>query len=177
LKNLNMVANVEPFNEFNAPRVSQLSLRSNQFNLRTIRYSDAEIKALAISKNHFTFAFSLGDKFGSNGLICVIILKQESNYELFIDSWFMSCRVLKRGVEDFVLTTILSFAAENGFTTIKGEYIPTSKNEIVKNHYKDLGFEQIENYWFLNTTGYTPKKNHIAIKQKYGAGTNVKTDQ
>ena len=69
-----MLSLIEPFNSFNTPRVAQLSQRSNQFNLRTIRYTDADVERLAVSERHFTFAFTLEDKFGDNGLICVVIL-------------------------------------------------------------------------------------------------------
>lgn len=164
LKDLNMLSVVESFNKFNIPRVAQLSQRSNQFNLRTVRYTDADIETLVSSEDFHTFSFTLEDKFGDNGLICVIILKKENNSTLFIDTWFMSCRVLKRGMEQFVLNIIANFAKENGVTILKGEYIPTAKNEMVKDHYKNLGFEESGNYWTLNTTDYINKKCFINKK-------------
>lgn len=165
LKNLEMKSVISPFNNFNTPRVSQLSQRSNQFNLRTIRYSEADIEKLSTSENHATFAFTLEDKYGDNGLICAIILDKEDESTLFIDTWFMSCRVLKRGMENFVLNTIVIFAQENGFKTIKGEYIETRKNELVKDHYSDLGFEKNNNIFTLNVEDYKEKKNYIRIKE------------
>ena len=164
LKDLNMLSIVEPFNKFNTPRVAQLSQRSNQFNLRTVRYTDADIEALATAEDFHTFSFTLEDKFGDNGLICVIILKKENDTTLFIDTWFMSCRVLKRGMENFVLNTITNFAKDKGFNFIKGEYIPTAKNEMVKEHYKNLGFEETSNFWTLNATDYINKKCFINKK-------------
>jgi FkbH-like protein len=164
LKDLNMLSLVEPFNKFNTPRVAQLSQRSNQFNLRTIRYTDADIQMLSTSNDYFTFSFTLEDKFGDNGLIGVIILKKESNSTLFIDTWLMSCRVLKRGMEQFVLNTISNFGKENGYTLLKGEYIPSAKNEIVKDHYKNLGFKMSENCWILDITNYKNKKCFINKK-------------
>ncbi len=154
LKSLNMISYIEAFNDFNKPRVAQLSQRSNQFNLRTVRYSEADIKLIAGSENHFNFAFTLEDKFGENGLICVVILKKEDNITLFIDTWFMSCRVLKRGMEDFVLNVIADFAKEKGFRTLKGEYIPTMKNEMVIDHYKNLCFEDAGSFWILDLVYY-----------------------
>ena len=77
----------------------------------------------------------------------------------------MSCRVLKRGMENFVLNTIVQFAKQNGFTILKGEYIPSSKNEMVKDHYKNLGFTMANEYWVIDTTTYTDKKNFIHIKK------------
>jgi len=170
LRSLNMLSKVEPFNEFNAPRVAQLSQRSNQFNLRTVRYTHAEITKLSTSKEHltftFTFTFTLEDKFGNNGLVCVVILKKENDQTLFIDSWFMSCRVLKRGMEGFVLNTIVNSAIKSNFTTIKGEYIPTLKNEIVKDHYPNLGFQKQGKYWVLHLADYPLKDSFITKKDR-----------
>ncbi|MDN3675783.1 HAD-IIIC family phosphatase [Flavobacterium paronense] len=159
LKSLNMVSLVEPFNKFNNPRVAQLSQRSNQFNLRTIRYTDADIEKVCLSDQHFTFTFTLEDKYGDNGLICVIILKQEMEHTLFVDTWFMSCRVLKRTMENFVLNTLVNFGLEHNFTTLKGEYIPTPKNEMVANHYENLGFQKAAHFWELDLKNYSNKKN------------------
>jgi FkbH-like protein len=164
LKSLNMLSLIEPFNKFNTPRVAQLSQRSNQFNLTTIRYSETDINLLAASENYFTFAFTLEDKFGDNGLICVIILKEESDQTLLIESWFMSCRILKRSMENFVLNTITNFAREKGFKYLKGEYIPTAKNDMVKDHYKNLGFEKFEKFWILDALNYEDKKCLIVKK-------------
>jgi FkbH-like protein len=164
LKSLNMLSLVEPFNKFNTPRVAQLSQRSNQFNLRTVRYNEVDIELMSASDDFFTFAFSLADKFGDNGLICVIILKREDDKNLFIDTWFMSCRVLKRGMENFTLNTIVNFAKEKGYLSLKGEYIKTSKNEMVEEHYQKLGFDKRDGFWYLDITSYENKKCFISIK-------------
>ncbi|MNE99364.1 hypothetical protein D3C80_1980320 [compost metagenome] len=77
----------------------------------------------------------------------------------------MSCRVLKRGMENFVLNTVVDFAKENGFTTLRGEYLPTAKNEMVKDHYFNLGFEEQPNgNWDLNLNNYEKRKSFINIK-------------
>ena len=164
LQSLNMLSLVEPFNKFNTPRVAQLSQRSNQFNLRTVRYTDADIESLSTSQEYSTFAFTLEDKFGDYGMICVIILKKEDEKTLFIDTWFMSCRVLKRGMENFTLNVIASFAKEHGFTQLKGEFISTAKNAMVQDHYKNLGFTESGNYWTLDVINYENKKCFINKK-------------
>lgn len=164
LKNLKMVSKIESFNTFNTPRVAQLSQRSSQFNLRTIRYTNVDVERISNSKDYVTFSFTLEDKFGDNGLICVLILYKENNETLFIDTWLMSCRVLKRGMEDFVLNQIVAFAKTNGFTSLKGEYLPTSKNEMVRHHYQNLGFNKIEHYYNLQVKNYQDKKSHIKMK-------------
>lgn len=165
LKNLNMLSDIQPFNKFNTPRIAQLSQRSNQFNLRTIRYAEADIERISNSNNYFTFSFTLEDKFGDNGLICVIILQKKDDKTLFIDTWFMSCRVLKRGVENFVLNTIVAFAKEKGYTTIQGEYIPTDKNGMVKEHYPNLGFEKSQSFFSIDVEKYQEKSCYIKNKK------------
>lgn len=160
LKSLDMTSEVKPFDTFNVPRVSQLSQRSNQFNLRTVRYTEAEIEAISKSDKYISLTFGLKDKFGDNGLICVILLeKQDKN--LFIDTWFMSCRVLKRGMENFTLNTIVKKAKEQGFDKIIGEYIPTSKNGMVKDHYEKLGFTEYNGRWELDVKSYADRKCFI----------------
>ena len=164
LKSLQMVSVVEPFNKFNTPRVAQLSQRSNQFNLRTIRYAEADIERIASTEEMFSFAFTLKDKFGDNGMICVIILKKEDMDTLFIDTWLMSCRVLKRGMEHFVLNTLVQFANENQYRFLKGEYIPSAKNEMVRDHYLNLGFHPVADSWILDVSNYKEKVSYIQIK-------------
>ena len=164
LENLNMVSDIKPFNKFNTPRVAQLSQRSNQFNLRTVRYSEGDIERMATSEDYATFTFTLEDRFGDNGLICVVILHKENKETLFVDTWFMSCRVLKRGMENFVLNQLVEYAKENNFKTIKGEYIPTAKNAMVKDHYMDLGFQKEDSYFTMNVDDYKYKTNYVKIK-------------
>jgi len=144
LKSLNMVSVVSGFTKFNTPRVAQLSQRSNQFNLRTVRYTDADIEALANDPNVIDLSFTLEDKFGDNGLIAVIIMKPLDKETLFVDTWFMSCRVLKRGMENFTLNTMVEKAKAAGYKKIVGEYLPTPKNKMVENHYTGLGFTPVE---------------------------------
>ena len=166
LQSLNMQSVIAPFNKFNTPRVAQLSQRSNQFNLRTVRYTDNDIVLMISSNNFFTFTFTLEDKFGDNGLVCVVVLKLKTGNILFIESWFMSCRVLKRGMENFVLNKLIDFARQKNIKILESEYIPSSKNEIVEKHYFKLGFqEKSKNYWELNVKNYQTKECFINLKK------------
>jgi FkbH-like protein len=115
LASLELCSDVRSFNTFTVPRVAQLSQRSNQFNLRTIRYTPEDIAGIAASPNHLTLSFTLEDSFGDSGLISAIILEKRGQ-KLFIDTWIMSCRVLKRVMENFVLNSILQLASSQGFT-------------------------------------------------------------
>jgi FkbH-like protein len=168
LKNLSMGSLVEGFTPYTAPRIAQLSQRSNQFNLRTIRYDEADIHKITNDPDYHCFSFTLEDKYGDNGLICVVIMKAQDGETLFIDTWFMSCRVLKRGMENFVINTLVNFATENGYKKIVGEYIPTEKNEIVSGHYSRLGFDSMDGSttrYVLETGTYKTKKCHIKRKE------------
>ena len=168
LKSLNMVSTVSGFTKFNTPRVAQLSQRSNQFNLRTIRYTEADIAAMADDSNVIDLSFTLEDKFGDNGLVAVVIMKKKDTETLFIDTWFMSCRVLKRGMENFTLNTIIERAKAAGYKKIIGEYLPTPKNKMVETHYPELGFAKIEDattaQYALDVENYKPLKCYIETK-------------
>lgn len=164
LKSLNMVSVVSGFTKFNTPRVAQLSQRSNQFNLRTVRYTDADIEALANDPSVIDLSFTLEDKFGDNGLIAVIIMKPLDKETLFVDTWFMSCRVLKRGMENFSLNTMVERAKAAGYKRIIGEYLPTPKNKMVENHYTGLGFTKIEG---KETSQFELKLDEYHLKECY----------
>jgi FkbH-like protein len=169
LKSLNMVSKVSGFTKFNTPRVAQLSQRSNQFNLRTIRYSEADIESMAKDSDVIALSFTLEDKFGDNGLIAVVIMKQQDVETLFVDTWFMSCRVLKRGVENFTLNTMVEYAKEKGYKRIIGEYIPTPKNKMVEHHYPNLGFAKLEpeSYLYvLDLDSYSPRECYITKREE-----------
>ncbi|WP_368114702.1 HAD-IIIC family phosphatase [Bacteroides thetaiotaomicron] len=168
LKSLNMLSEVKGFDKFNTLRVAQLSQRSNQFNLRTVRYTEDQITAIDQSDKYATFSFTLEDKFGDNGLIAVIIMEKKDAETLFIDTWFMSCRVLKRGMEDFTLNILVDYAFQNGFKKIIGEYLPTAKNKMVKELYPSLGFDAIDGVetaqWVLNVEKYQNRECYIEKK-------------
>jgi len=164
LASLNMFSECKSFDSYSIPRVAQLTQRSNQFNLRTIRYTEDDIEKISNSKDFFTQSFTLEDKFGHNGLISLIIM-QKKNDELFIDTWIMSCRVLKRTMENFVLNTIVDIARKNGFKKIAGEYIPTKKNKMVENHYRNFGFIQTDDLWKLDAASYDVRKTFISAKK------------
>jgi FkbH-like protein len=168
LQSLNIEAEVSSFEPQVVPRVAQLSQRSNQFNLRTIRYTEAQVSSLATSPSHKGFAIRLMDQFGDYGIIGIIVLEKIDAESLFIENWIMSCRVLKRGVEDLVLNLIMDAAHSLQCKAVVGEYLPTKKNVMVKDHYHNLGFSpKGTNQWMLDVAGYVPRKHFITIKENY----------
>jgi len=168
LKSLDMVSVVSGFTKFNTPRVAQLSQRSNQFNLRTVRYTEADIAMLAADEDVIDLSFTLEDKFGDNGLIAVVIMKKQDAETLFVDTWFMSCRVLKRGMENFTLNTMVERARRAGYKYIVGEYLPTPKNKMVEGHYQGLGFQPVAGaataQYVLSVSDYQPRECYIETR-------------
>lgn len=162
LESLQMSADIKPIDKFTLPRAAQLTQRSNQFNLRTIRYTEEKLVEILEAKDKFTLAVSLSDKFGDYGLISLLLLFKTNNADLFIDTWIMSCRVLKRNVEELVLNEVVEIARQNKCNRVVGEFIPTAKNELVKDHYKKLGFSENGKYWELLPENYNFKKTFIS---------------
>ena len=144
LDSLDMQAQIFPFDSFHAPRIAQLTQRSNQFNLRTQRYTESEILAMAEDPAYITRCMTLSDRFGEHGLISVVILKKQDD-ALFIDTWLMSCRVLRRGVEQCLFDAVMQIAVKEGFRKVIGEYLPTAKNKMVSAFYEQLGMTPIGN--------------------------------
>jgi len=164
LESLNMQATVRPVDAFSLPRVAQLTQRSNQFNLRTQRYTEADIKSRLESPDFFTMTVNLTDQYGDYGLISALLLERPQPETLFIDTWIMSCRVLKRGVEGMMLNELVAFAKTLGVQQIVGAYLPTAKNGIVAKHYENLGFTDAgDGRWSLAAAAFEPKKHFINV--------------
>lgn len=163
LTGLEMKAIVSEFQPPDFPRIEELFQRSNQFNLTTYRYSSAEISQLAQSKNHCTWAFRLEDKFGHHGLISLVVGKIE-NECLIIEAWVMSCRVLKRTMEDFIFNSILEKAQKLNLKAVHGVYLPTAKNNLVEGLYTGLGFQASVDGFTLETRLFKPRTTFILTK-------------
>ena len=143
LASLAMVADIAPIDGPSLERSTQLVNKSNQFNLTTRRYTAAEILALTKDSAWVTVTASLTDRFGDNGLISVLLARVEESV-MEIDTWLMSCRVLKRGVEQMLLNELVTDCLKRGVQRIRGTYLPTPKNGLVARHYSDLGFRAVD---------------------------------
>jgi FkbH-like protein len=161
LRGLDMRCRIRPFDEYSLPRVAQLTQRTNQFNLRTRRYTRADIEKFAGDSSYVTMAASLRDAYGDYGIIGVAILKETPGGTLFLDTWLMSCRAVKRGVEEFFFNHIVKAAAEKGYGAIEAEYLPTAKNGPVKDLLEDMGFEDRSGVMTLATGDYKPKETFV----------------
>ena len=143
LESLEMSATVLPFEPKNLDRITQLTNKTNQFNLTTRRYTSAEIEAINQDPNMIGLMGHLKDKFGDNGLISVVIAAKRG-HQVEIDLWLMSCRVIKRDMELAMFDTLVARARRDGATEVVGKYLPTKKNGMVANLYSRLGFENIK---------------------------------
>jgi len=160
---LNMISKVEFLNSFNVPRVSQLSQRSNQFNIRTIRYSEEDLVEIMNSDKSYGLVFDLKDKFGDHGIISFVILKRTSINEVFVENWAMSCRVLERGMENFIINYLQEFCVNKKIEHVVSEYIETPKNSLVKNLFSKLGFERSGDKYLLSTSEAMKLETKIKI--------------
>jgi len=165
LKSLEMCTEIDEFKEIYFERLSQLSKRTNQFNLTTKRYNISEIKELSNSKKHVTLYGRLKDKFGDNGLVTAIIGKIEKDV-LLIDLWIMSCRVFDRELEYAMFDRLLQKCQKNSIKEIVGIYKKTNKNAFVENLYKKIGFELKQKTESESTWSYKLSKS-IQLKNKF----------
>ena len=169
LLSLGMTLSIAPFDSTGRKRIAQLISKSNQFNLTTRRYSEAEIAALQSRPDVFTVQARLADIFGDNGMISTVICRQTGQcWE--VDSWIMSCRVLGRRVEETILQYLVEQARRRGITAIIGRYIPTAKNGLVRDHFSRLGFVQTdsqedgETTWQLAVDAYQDKNLPMKVE-------------
>src|SRR6185312_1205918 len=139
LGELEMELRWKPFEASGVKRIAQLMNKANQFNLSSRRYTEAELRAIIDDASCHTFQFRLIDRYGDNGVIAVVITRDEGDGER-IDTWLMSCRVVGREVERAVLNVVACEARARGAAYLLGEYLPTERNALVADHYARLGF-------------------------------------
>jgi len=144
LASLQMRAVIAEVDDLNLGRSTQLINKTNQFNLTTRRYTEKDVREMMTSPTVITRYLKLRDRFGDNGLVAVIIGRQESATELEIDSLLMSCRVLKRNAEFALVHSLLAEAHRRGIQLVKGCYLPTAKNAMVKDLLPTMGFSLVE---------------------------------
>ncbi len=165
LCSLHMQAEIRQFEPLYMARIAQLTNKSNQFNLTTKRFSEAEMKSYAQRDDYICLYGKLTDKFGDNGIVTVVMGRQENDI-LHLELWLMSCRVLRRGMEDAMLDELVRRAVEKGVKSIKGYYYQTAKNGMVKDFYGQCGFQKLlqaengDSEWILETAAYKTR-NHI----------------
>ena len=173
LESLDMNAVIDKFDEVSLSRITQLTNKSNQFNLTTRRYTLSEIKAVSSDESYIKLYGRLTDRFGDNGIVSVVIGRTE-NDSLHIDVWLMSCRVLKRDMEYAMLDRLTEICKSRGITRIYGYYFKTAKNSMVKNLFSDYGFKKLteeengNSSYVLEISGYQKKNRYIKVNTNGG---------
>ena len=169
LDSLEMTATIRPFEAVYMQRIAQLTNKSNQFNLTTLRCTEDDIRSMAEKPDWITLYGKLVDKFADNGVVTVVA-GQAQGQTLCLRLWLMSCRVLKRGMEDAMMDTLAAKAAAAGYTALEGYYYPTAKNAMVREFYAGYGFEKTaedadgNTTWRLDLAAYNPRCPHIKIE-------------
>ena len=135
LESLDIRITIEPANEFNIQRIAQMTQKTNQFNLTTHRYTDADVRGF-IENGWKIWCISVADKFGDNGITGAIMITSEGD----IDTFLLSCRILGKGIEIAFVKTIISLLSRNGFDTLTASYLSTAKNAQVKDFWEKVGF-------------------------------------
>ena len=179
LDSLEMTAEIDTFKPVYLQRIAQLTNKSNQFNLTTKRYTVSEMEAAAADPDTIALYGKLSDKFGDNGLVTVVLGRREDD-ALHLDLWLMSCRVLKRDMENAMLDAVAERAKSRGIRRLIGVYIPSAKNAMVKEFYPGLGFSPViagapgqvfqpadesaaTTVWELDLASYLPTNTHIKV--------------
>jgi len=175
LASLEMRATISPFEETAYRRITQLINKTNQFNLTTRRLTRAEVEGLAADPAVLTRTVRLRDRFGDHGLIAVLSGRLADDV-LDIDLWLMSCRVLKRGVERLLLNEVVRAAGDLGAREIRGTYIPSARNQLVRDHYRELGFSPLPSddgrtRWTVAIDDFEPFETFISIDSTEASGT------
>jgi FkbH-like protein len=169
LRDLKMELGWQAFSPHELSRVVQLINKTNQFNLTTRRYLESQVVEMLSDPRWLTLQFRLTDVYGNNGIIAIVIGELACGGDLRVDTWLMSCRVLGRKVECATLGVLVEQAREKGAVRLVGEHRPTAKNGMVRDHYRDLGFQPLESLpdgttrWALDLAGFQPEATHIRV--------------
>jgi len=163
LEQLDIQVKIKKSNEFLIPRISQLTLKTNQFNLTTKRYQEEDIRNFSNDNKFIVGCAQVLDKFGDNGITGVYIInKQDKLWS--IDTFLLSCRVMGRGVENGILSQILIDAKNNGIKEIQANFIPTQKNKPAENFLSDFGFKKEGNNWIYKLNNEIKLPKHLKVE-------------
>ena len=164
LKSIKLRTKISTLNKNNIARASEMTLKTNQYNLRTKRYVLADIENIIKDKNYFGLLIGLKDIYADHGNVGLIILKRINKNTLFIDTFLMSCRVIGRYFETQIFRYIKEYALKNNYTDIFGEFIDTKKNIVAKKLLEKHGFKKISRKTKENSQMYSNKIKNIKLE-------------
>jgi FkbH-like protein len=164
LKKLNLKISIKKVDSFSLPRVSQLILKTNQFNLTTKRYQESEIDLMVNDSSFFIGYVNVKDKFGDNGITGVFIIKKESKKSWIIDTFLLSCRVMGRDIEKGMFVYIVNEAQKQNVDQIKSKFIPTQKNKPIEDFLPSCNFKKDEDYWIYKIKSKLPFPEFLELE-------------
>lgn len=170
LRKLETVVQIEKANQFTIPRISQLTQKTNQFNMTTKRYLEEDIRQFANSNKFLVVSAKAEDKFGDKGIIGMVIVEKEGE-KWVIDTLLFSCRVLGRKIEETLLAYTIEQAKNENVNTLVGEFISTKKNASAKGFYENNGFRLMEKdnekeIWEYDLRNDYPFLDYVRIVRK-----------
>ncbi len=163
LEQLDIQVKMKKSNEFLIPRISQLTLKTNQFNLTTKRYQEEEIRTFTNNDEFIVGCAQVLDKFGDNGITGVYIIKKQDKV-WYIDTFLLSCRIMGRGVENGILSQILIDAKNNNIEEIQASFFPTQKNKPAENFLSDFGFKKEGQNWIYKLNNEIKLPKHLKVE-------------
>ncbi|MFE6282201.1 HAD-IIIC family phosphatase [Streptomyces sp. NPDC057877] len=175
LDGLGIEVTLRPPDDSELARVSQLTLRTNQFHLATERLQTAQVAEWAERPGHHVIAVRARDRFGDHGLVGALFLRRDHD-TLRVDNFVLSCRVFSRGIEDACLAAVLAFARDTGAAAVTGRYLPSPRNTAFAAFYADHGFavtgtdpDDPDAVFFRHDlTALTPAPAHLRLDAAFG---------
>ena len=138
LRSLQIRITLKPADDYNIERISQMTQKTNQFNLTTRRYTVPDLEGF-LSYWCKTYCIGVSDRFGDSGITGAIMLSPtQSGYD--VDNLLLSCRILGKGIEKAFVKKVLNLLHEDGVKEVTAKYIPTAKNSQVSEFYESIGF-------------------------------------
>ena len=150
LKTLNLEIDIKKTNSFTIPRISQLTLKTNQFNLTTKRYQEDEIKKFSEDEKILIGCAQVKDKFGDSGITGVFIIEKTNSNEWLLDTFLLSCRVMGREIEKAIFYFIVNEAKKNNIKKLRAKFIPTEKNKPIENFLLNSNFTKENDCWIYD---------------------------
>jgi len=153
LKSIKLKPKILKLSKDNLSRASQMTQKTNQFNLRTKRYSINDIQKLEKNSNYIIRLVELSDIYGNHGIVGLIILEKIDKNSIFINSFLISCRVFGRYLETWMLYEIKKICEKQKIPKIIGEHLFTQKNlSICKDFFQNHSFKKITKDLKINKT-------------------------
>ncbi len=175
LRELGVRVTVSPVREADLARISQITLRTNQFNLTTERLQQDDVRRRLDSPDHWVLAVRSQDRFGDNGLVGAVFARRTAD-AVHIDNVLLSCRVFARGIEQAALAALLTAARDGGAEAVHASYRPTAKNRKVRDFYPSLGFGTVHEApdggltFRHDLTGIPEVPEHVRLDASFEAG-------